>query len=250
MAKVSVREAARRLGVGVARVHQRIADGSLPAERIGSQWAVDEASLEGVLESGVPGRPLSARSAWALIVLSQDPEDPLSELAAAEQARARRRLGRLLLSARAAQPTEANVHEQAALLRSWLRNRAARRLYRASPIDLPDLRVDERVVLSGLSHPQSSIASADVVEGYVRAGDLDALVQDYLLSPAAPGVAAPAILHVMPPEPPDDLRDIPLLLLAADLAEHRGPREEARAVELLRELADRNPGLVASGEDA
>jgi hypothetical protein len=158
-------------------------------------------------------------------------------------------MSRLLRASSAAQPTEALVRSQASLLRSWLRNRAARRLYRASPLDLPDLRADERVLLSGLSHPQSGIASGDLVEGYVRAGDLDPLVQAYLLIPVAAG-AAPVILHVMPAEAPDDLRDIPLLLLAADLAEHRGPREEARAAELLRELADRNPGLVESGEEA
>lgn len=45
MARVSVAEAARRLGVGVPRIHQRIADGSLRAERLGSQWVVDELSL-------------------------------------------------------------------------------------------------------------------------------------------------------------------------------------------------------------
>lgn len=50
MAKVSVAEAAKRLGVGVPRIHQRIVDGSLRAERIGSQWAIDELSLLRVSE--------------------------------------------------------------------------------------------------------------------------------------------------------------------------------------------------------
>jgi excisionase family DNA binding protein len=45
MGAVSVAQAAERLGVSVPRIHQRIADGSLSAERIGSQWAVDERSL-------------------------------------------------------------------------------------------------------------------------------------------------------------------------------------------------------------
>lgn len=35
------------------------------------------------------------------------------------------------------------------------------------------------------------------------------------------------------------------LMLAADLAEHRGPREEYRAVDILREISDQNPELVA-----
>jgi hypothetical protein len=46
---------------------------------------------------------------------------------------------------------------------------------------------------------------------------------------------ANVVLHVIPdaqyPYPESRLR------LAADLAEHRGPREEARAAELLHELA-------------
>ena len=42
MGAVSVAQAAERLGVSVPRIHQRIADGSLSAERIGFQWVVDE----------------------------------------------------------------------------------------------------------------------------------------------------------------------------------------------------------------
>jgi hypothetical protein len=34
-------------------------------------------------------------------------------------------------------------------------------------------------------------------------------------------------------------------MLAADLAEHRGPRAESRAAEILREISDQNPELVA-----
>ncbi|MGH8968880.1 MAG: excisionase family DNA-binding protein [Actinomycetes bacterium] len=65
MAFVSVAEAAHRLGVSPARVHQRIADGSLPAVRVGRQWAIDEALLHQV--SSRPGQPLSRRAAWAVL---------------------------------------------------------------------------------------------------------------------------------------------------------------------------------------
>jgi hypothetical protein len=37
------------------------------------------------------------------------------------------------------------------------------------------------------------------------------------------------------------------LLLAADLAEHRRPREEARAAELLREIAIQHPEIIVGG---
>src|SRR5262245_54718774 len=95
MANVSVAEASRLLGVGVARVHQRIAEGSLRAERVGSQWIVDELSLLRVAESRSPGRPLSARSAWALVALAEGDDEALSDLAPVERARARARLQEL-----------------------------------------------------------------------------------------------------------------------------------------------------------
>ncbi len=78
----------------------------------------------------------------------------------------------------------------------------------------------------------SGIASADV-EGYLAESDVDGIVKDYLLVDADRD--ANVVLHVIPdgqyPFPDSRLR------LAADLAEHRGPREEARAAELLHELA-------------
>lgn len=76
VANVSVAEAAKRLSVGVPRIHQRIADCSLRAERIGSQWVFGELSLLRVVESKAPGRPLSARSAWTLIALAEGGERP------------------------------------------------------------------------------------------------------------------------------------------------------------------------------
>ncbi|MSY86414.1 MAG: helix-turn-helix domain-containing protein [Actinobacteria bacterium] len=61
MGSVSVAQAAERLGVSVPRIHQRIADGSLVAERIGSQWVIDERSLGRVQERRKAGRPLCRR---------------------------------------------------------------------------------------------------------------------------------------------------------------------------------------------
>ena len=75
------------------------------AERIGSQWVSDEASLLSVPDVGL---------------------------------------------------SEERVRAVAALMRAWFRNRAERRLCRASPDDLSDLRCDVRFALSGLSHPRSA----------------------------------------------------------------------------------------------
>jgi hypothetical protein len=233
--------------VGVVRVHQRIADGSLPAERIGSQWVIDEASLPSVLEASRSGRPMSERSAWALLAFSQDPH-LLDGLASWERARAGNRLRQLLAGSGPDDAlSEDQVRATAKALRFLLRKRAERRLFRASPRDLPDLRQDNRVVLSGLSHPRSGIASGDLVEGYAAVDGLDGLVNEFLLSRAMAEEDANVVLHVGPMVPGGG-EAVTTLLLAADLVEHRRPREEARAAELLREIAGQHPEMVAGGQ--
>lgn len=78
------------------------------------------------------------------------------------------------------------MQETAALLRSWFRNHADRVGYRAAPRDLPALRDDARLTPSGLSHPQSGLASGDLAEGYVNATDVNAIdtVIDVRLNPS------------------------------------------------------------------
>ena len=235
VAKVSVSEAARRLGVGVPRIHQRIADGSLRAERIGSQWVVDELSLLQVAESKSAGRPLSARSAWALIALAGDGEAALADLAPVERARAKARLEELFALVAKAPKSEAEVRRVAVVLRSWFRNRAARELRKAAIADLPALRSDARwVSLGGLSAAASGISAGDVVEGYVGEGDAKSLSDDFLLVSAER--EANVVIHVLHEGRLASVESP--LLLAADLAEHRGPREERQAVELLRASAE------------
>ncbi len=232
MANLSVAEAAERLGVGVPRIHQRIADGSLRAERIGSQWVVDELSLLRVGERKLPGRPLSARSAWALIALSEGDDVALSDLASVERGRARERLEGLIELVAGGPGSEEQVRGVAAELRAVFRNRAGLERCRAAASDLPSLREDVRWE-SLVSSAVSGIASLEV-EGYVESANVEALVRDFLLRPGAED--ANVLIHVLPA----DQRAYPesKLLLAADLADQRGPREELRAVELLREVAD------------
>lgn len=231
MGSISVAQAAQRLGVSVPRIHQRIADGSLAAERIGAQWVVDERSLLHVQERSKAGRPYSARSAWALIEVSEHDPNALRPSGAAGGSRARKQLGRLLGMAVEPPGGEDSVKELAASLRSMFRNRAERRQLRAATADLADLRADPRWA-SLVDVGASGIASADV-EGYLEESKVHGVAKDYLLVESDRD--ANVVLHVIP-----DAQDPFLnsrLRLAADLAEHRGPREEARAAELLHELA-------------
>jgi excisionase family DNA binding protein len=233
MAMVSVAEAARRLGVGVPRVHQRIRNGSLRAERLGSQWVIDELSLLRAAERRDPGRPLSARSAWALIALAEDDHEVVAGLAAAERARARSRLNALLSLVDQPARSEEAVRRVASLLRQRFGNRAAVLARKAAPADLDPLREDPR--WRAVVHPAASgIASLDVF-GYLRPDDVAAVEREYLLVPAAADDVANVLIQVLP-EGQDAYPDS-LLRLAADLADQRGPREELRAAELLGEVA-------------
>ena len=116
-------------------------------------------------------------------------------------------------------------------LRSLLGKRASRELRKAAAADLADVRQDLRWQ-SLVSSAASGIAMLDV-DGYVAASDLKSLTDDFLLMPA--GRDANVAIHVLP----EGQKAYPQsrLLLAADLADRRGPREEARAAELLHEVA-------------
>lgn len=233
--QVSVAEAAELLGVHPQRVHQRIREGSLPAVKVGKQWVVQTDEVRRLKGRSRPGRPLSAKSAWDLLAVAAS-DRAASGLSPSARSRARARLRSLLDIGSDAQLDEATAH-----LDHALRNRAKRALLVASPRDLPDLRDDERVHLSGASLPESNMSAGDLVEGYVRFGDLDAVIGDYLLSDA-PRSRANVVLHVVsgPAEHPavvdlDHLVRSPLTI-AADLAEHDGVRETSEAVRLLADL--------------
>lgn len=231
MGMVSVVEAASRLGVGVQRLHQRIADGSLHAERIGSQWVVDELSLIRIAERKAPGRPWSSRSVWAIIALAEGDSEGLAGLAPSERARAKARLKELFSLVADRRRAEPEIRRIASALRLRFRNRADRLLFLAAAADVPDLRQDLRW-LSMMSSADSGIASSDV-DGYLAASDLAGISRDFLLMQEESD--ANVVIHLLPPG--QRAYGESKLLLAADLADHRGSREELRAVELLVEAS-------------
>lgn len=231
MGLISVPDAARQLGVSRARVQQRIQNGSLPAQRVGRQWVIDEEDLRSIRHHAGPGRPLSPASAWALIDLAAG---DASRLSPSGRSRARTRLGKLLHEVQSM-----NDHDElGALMSRALGGRAERKLYRASPLDLPGLRADPRLYPSGLSAPESRISGEQWVEGYIRNTLHEDLVRDHVLSPAK-AARADVVLHVVDSQ--DKLERVVAspLIVAADLAEHDGPRERARAQKLLGDLARR-----------
>jgi hypothetical protein len=71
-----------------------------------------------------------------------------------------------------------------------------------------------------------------VVEAYIAADDLDDVVNDYWLDPPGVDASPNVVLHVAPGRP----SEVSPLMLAADLFEHDGPRERARAIQLVAEV--------------
>lgn len=126
-------------------------------------------------------------------------------------------------------------------LLAWLSNRGSRNLYVVAAPDLNALRADGRLLTAGVSHPDSQLDDPRVVEAYVSEGDLEGVVGDYWLEKPVVDERPNVVLHVVPVQPPRVGR----MLLAADLAEHGGPREVRRAHELLAEEID---ALVAAHE--
>ena len=213
--QVGVAEAASRLGVSDRRVRALIEHGDVPARSVSGRWVLDEADLVG-LEVRRTARPMSARVGAALLDMLSG--EAVSGLAPSEVWRLRRRCERLL-----ADP------QPAALLRAWMRDRPRPRLLSAAPADLTDLAADPRVVASGVSDVRSQMAAVGEVEAWVSRADLQDLCKEYLLVDAGASNVTLRVAEGPVPSP------VPLGWLAADLAEHRGPREEAQVVRLLQQ---------------
>lgn len=243
---LSVPEVAERLGVSPQRIHQRIKDESLVAERIGREWLIDEASLPRIPSPA--GRPLSPSSAWALALLASSEDRARELLLPTERSRAKSRLRDLAHLRNQVVHGVDHVDDVADLigyLQQLMRNRARRRLFSASVRDLDVLRADCRVRPSGVSLPESEIAAGDVVEGYIAESDLEDVVAEHLLDPARPGPGN-VILHVVSEASRELANAVPVslwLLIAADLVEHPGPREFGQSLRLLDGLE----ALEASG---
>ena len=218
--EVEVAEAARMMGVSAVRARQLAREGRLRARKVGGRWLVDDASLPSARRRG---RPMSSRMAWALVMLSAGRRADWVE--PRESYRLRQALGRLVAD-----------DEPELLLRSWLASRADRLLLSASEVDA--VRADSRLVVSGVSDGRSGLSAAGLAEAYVRAEDAAAVRRDHLLIDAGSG--ANVILHVSPMVPDGP---VPLLLLAADLADHDGPRELARARQLIADWSASRTGV-------
>lgn len=222
---LSIRDLAKRLNVNESRARHLVQSGRIRGQKVGGRWLIDEVDAARY-QPGVPaGRPLSERNAWlfALAACARDVEPPdfLVNVTPVEKHRLNQRIRRW-------EDESFSPH----LLLSLLVNRAARSDFTASPADIPELKEDPRLRPSGVSHPGSGLLANSEVEAYVSREVFDAVVKDWFLVEAKPGQRPNVVLHVAE-DVPDEL---PLLIVAADLAERSGAREQEAARELIRSV--------------
>jgi hypothetical protein len=216
--------AARQLGLHPSRVRALVAAGALPGEKVGGRWLLDPAGVAARARSKPhAGRPFAPHNAWALIVLASGGEAPW--VSGSVRWRLRRALSLEGLEA----------------LAPRLSRRARAVRFRAHPGELSHLRSDARLVLGGASAAgplKLPLAAAGELEGYVREGDVDGLVRDHALEPAALGEAN-VILRSVPAAawhfgPRDACA--PVAAVALDLAEAPDSRSLRIGNQLLRRL--------------
>jgi hypothetical protein len=212
---------AKRLNVNESRARLLVQSGRIPAQQVAGRWVIDEADVVRY-RPAAPGRPLSERSAWQLIRHARNAAaHDAVELDPVERYRLKQRLHRLQDSS-----------DPLNLICSLLAKRAEKAEFSSSPADIAGLREDPRLRLSGVSHPDSGLLSNSELEGYVSRKNFEALVKDWFLVKAAAGQRPNVVLHVAEEVP----EELPLLAVAADLAERPGFREQQAAREILRSI--------------
>ncbi len=223
---LSIPELANRLNVHESRARQLVHSGRIRGQRVGGRWIVDEADAAQYRPGKPAGRPLSERSAWQLMSCFWEDSprhSPLGYLepSPVEKHRLKERINRLQDSP-----------DLIKLLAAWLANRAEKFEFSSSPDDIAELREDKRIHLSGVSHPCSGLLANSEVEAYVRRNELQDVVKDWFLVEPSPGRRPNVILRAAE-QVPDEL---PPLVVAADLAERPGVREQQAAREILRNI--------------
>jgi len=216
MNQISVEEAAATLGVSPQRVRAMLRNDQLAGRRIAGRWLVDPASMPA--RSRRAGQPLSPRIAWSLAEVAAGRRP--TELSSSEASRLRARWRDI-----------SHASDPVSVLGAVMARRA-----RASRWSAPDpvaLLNDPRVVAGGKSDPRAGMRSPNSVDVYVPSSEIDGVVADHLLVPAAESANAVLRIADRPLVTP-----LPWLIIAADLADGDA-REMQQAERLIREMGSR-----------
>ncbi len=216
---MSIDDVAQRLGVSRTVVSRLIADGSLPAEKVGNSWVVDVDDVMRVADARRGrARPMSPRMAAAFLdvmaIAEGDPDGGhFGGLSATERHRLRARLDRLVVAG-----------EPAKLLRSWLCKRhPIHRFAMRGSVD--DILQEYRWAAAGAVHPRLGLAMGSVIDLHVTKQGARGLVEDFWLEQDPRG---PVRIHV------EEEPRVDLAAALADVADLGGPREDHAVAEVIR----------------
>lgn len=216
MSMLGVSEAAERLGVSTRQVQHLVATGDLSPVARGF---VDAASVDRLLavRRGGRAKAWSEETAWGAVALLSGVN--AYWLGESQRSRLRRRL------------KEISVEE----LVSRTRDRAVTKRYAGHPSAIS--RVRAATISTHLAARRLGLADANVVDAYVAADDLDALVGTYALAVASDGAfvlrATTMSLDVV-----TEMAAGGTVLAALDLAESLDIRERSAGVSGLTEALE------------
>jgi len=222
--RLTVVEAAARLGVSADAVRKRIAAGQLPAQRRGRQWWIDARAVDRLARQRPgQGRPLSPKMAWAVLLLASGEDTAAGR--AVHGARYRSRIHEWLGSHSLVEHS------------SSLRARADAEEFDAHSSELARILDRPDALRTGISAADAvGLVGGDAaVEIYAPAGARDALVDDHVLE-AGPGSLRVRWVRddIWPLLNRDHNGRAPRAAVLLDLLEHDDPRarrEAARALE-------------------
>jgi excisionase family DNA binding protein len=225
---VSVPDAAALLDLSSARVRMLVANGGLPAEKIGGRWLVERSGIEyrrGRRSAG--GRRFEPANAWAVLAVASG--DDLVGVDSGARSRARRALSLEGLES----------------LAPRLERRAEVRRYSGHLGEVARIAADHRLVASGVSAARAvglDLVPGSEADGYISDSAVDGFVREHALAPAYRS-AANVALRVVPDRAwaqfLDGREHAPEAAVALDLADEADPRSQAAGEKLLTRLDQR-----------
>ncbi|MFC5297189.1 helix-turn-helix domain-containing protein [Brachybacterium tyrofermentans] len=213
-AMLSIQEYAERAGISSQAVRKRILTGRLPARKVGREWVIaDDVDTP---RPQRPGRKLSTATFDELAAYLD------GDTAGLHPDRLRRARERASLITRLGLPQIAEYARRPDL---------HVRRFRAGDADVAELRIDPRLALTGISHPDAEVYGASV-DAYVSSATLDDIELFHMLDPASRREAN-VVLRAQDP-PPRTRR----LHIIADLLDDHRARSTAEAERLLDQLIE------------
>ena len=212
---MGVSEFASQMGISPGRVRQLISAKRISATKSGGTWLIDQRQLK--LRQHL-SRPMSKSIARSFIHLLSN-MDWTDNLQPSERSRIKDYFEQLKIS-----------DEPAALLAAWLKDFRTEHKLHINARDINSLRVDKRVVPSGVSDKRSGLSQSEFFEGYVENKNLKDIKRKYLMVESNnPNV-------ILRTSPINLSKPIPLGLVLADLADHNQPREDKQVKTLVRAI--------------